>query len=51
MNSSKKNFFKKEKNLPPFVRLIAFIVSSKNERDGLIEAKKLKKNFVNYTKY
>ena len=34
---------RKKKNLPPFVRLIAFIVSSKNERDGLIEAKKIKK--------
>ena len=34
---------RKKKNLPPFVRLIAFIVSSKNERDCLIEAKKIKK--------
>ena len=34
---------RKKKNLPPFTRLIAFIVSSKNERDGLIEAKKIKK--------
>ena len=34
---------RKKKNLPPFVRLIAFIISSKNERDGLIEAKKIKK--------
>ncbi len=34
---------RKKKNLPPFARLIAFIVSSKNERDGLIEAKKIKK--------
>ena len=34
---------RKKKNLPPFSRLIAFIISSKNERDGLIEAKKIKK--------
>ena len=34
---------RKKKNLPPFVRLIAFIVSSKNEKYGLIEAKKIKK--------
>ena len=34
---------RKKKNLPPFTRLIAFIISSKNERDGLIEAKKIKK--------
>ncbi len=33
---------RKKKNLPPFTRLIAFIISSKNERDGLIEAKKIK---------
>ncbi len=35
---------RKEKNLPPFTRLIAFIVASKNERDGFLEAQKIKKN-------
>ena len=34
---------RKKKNLPPFSRLIAFIISSKNETDGLIEANKIKK--------
>ena len=35
---------RKEKNLPPFTRLIALIISSKNEKDGILEAKKIKKN-------
>ena len=35
---------RKEKNLPPFTRLIALIVASKNERDGFLEAQKIKKN-------
>ena len=35
---------RKEKNLPPFTRLIALIISSKNEKDGIFEAKKIKKN-------
>ncbi len=35
---------RKEKNLPPFTRLIALIVSSKNEKDGILEAQKIKKN-------
>ena len=35
---------RKEKNLPPFTRLIALIVSSKNEKDGFLEAQKIKKN-------
>ncbi len=35
---------RKEKNLPPFSRLIALIISSKNEKDGILEAKKIKKN-------
>tara|TARA_B100002052_G_scaffold297887_1_gene329736 strand:+ start:2808 stop:4760 length:1953 start_codon:yes stop_codon:yes gene_type:complete len=35
---------RKEKNLPPFKRLIALIISSKNEKDGIIEAQKIKKN-------
>ena len=34
---------RKEKNLPPSTRLIALIVSSKNERDGFLEAQKIKK--------
>ena len=33
---------RKLKNLPPFARLIAFIISSKNQDDGFIEAKKIK---------
>ena len=35
---------RKEKNLPPSTRLIALIVASKNERDGFLEAQKIKKN-------
>ncbi len=35
---------RKEKNLPPFTRLIALIISSKNEKDGILEAQKIKKN-------
>ena len=35
---------RKEKNLPPFTRLIALIIASKNERDGFLEAQKIKKN-------
>ena len=38
---------RKQKNLPPFTRLIAFIISSKNESDGLIEAKKIKQILSN----
>ena len=41
---------RKEKNLPPFTRLIALIISSKNEKDGILEAKKIKKN-VSVLKY
>ncbi len=37
---------RKEKNLPPFTRLIAIIVSSKNEKDSLLEAQKIKKNLL-----
>ena len=37
---------RKEKNLPPFTRLIALIISSKNEKDGILEAKKIKKKFI-----
>ena len=35
---------RKEKNLPPFTRLIALIIASKNEKDGFLEAQKIKKN-------
>ena len=35
---------RREKNLPPFTRLIALIISSKNEREGMIEARKIKQN-------
>ena len=37
---------RKEKNLPPFSRLIAIIISSKNEKESLIEAQKLKRNLL-----
>jgi len=37
-------YLRKEKNLPPFTRLIALIVASENERDGFLEAQKIKKN-------
>ena len=39
-------YLRKEKNLPPFVRLIAFIISSKNEKDGFFEAQKIKKSLL-----
>ena len=35
---------RREKNLPPFTRLIALIISSKNEKEGIFEAQKIKKN-------
>ena len=35
---------RKEKNLPPFTRLIALIIASKNEKDWFLEAQKIKKN-------
>ena len=35
---------RREKNLPPFTRLIALIISSKNESEGVFEAQKIKKN-------
>ena len=34
------------KNLPPFKRLIAFIISSKSEKDSFLEAQKIKKNLL-----
>ncbi len=37
-------YLRKEKNLPPFTRLIALIVASNNEKDGFLEAQKIKKN-------
>ena len=37
-------FLREQKNLPPFCRFIAFIISSKNEKDGFLEAQKIKKN-------
>jgi len=37
-------YLRREKKLPPFVRLIAFIISSKNEKESYIEAQKLKKS-------
>ena len=37
-------YLRRQKKLPPFVRLIAFIISSKNEREGLSEAYKIKKS-------
>ena len=37
-------YLRKEKNLPPFARLIAIIVSSKIEKDSFLEAKKIKMN-------
>ncbi len=36
-------YLREKKNLPPFSRLIAFIISSKNEQDGYLEAQKIKK--------
>ena len=35
---------RREKNLPPFTRLISLIISSKNESEGVFEAQKIKKN-------
>ncbi len=37
---------RKEKNLPPFSRLIAIIISSKNEKVSFLEAQKLKGNLL-----
>ena len=34
---------RKEKNLPPFSRLIAIIISSKNENESFLEAQRIKK--------
>ena len=37
-------YLREQKNLPPFCRLIAFIISSKNEQESYMEAQKIKKN-------
>ncbi len=36
---------RKANKLPPFSRLIAFIISSDNEKDGFLEAQRIKKTF------
>tara|TARA_B100000029_G_scaffold503419_1_gene580275 strand:- start:549 stop:2504 length:1956 start_codon:yes stop_codon:yes gene_type:complete len=41
---------RKQKNLPPFVRLIAFIISSKSEREGFLEAQKIKRGLLSLKK-
>jgi len=37
-------YLREQKNLPPFCRLIAFIISSKNEQESYMEAQKIKKS-------
>ncbi len=37
-------YLREKKNLPPFSRLIAFIISSKNERESYLEAQKIKRS-------
>ena len=50
LENKQENFFEEEiylreqKNLPPFSRLIAFIISAKNERESYLEAIKIKKS-------
>ena len=50
LENKQENFFEEEiylreqKNLPPFSRLIAFIISAKNERESYLEALKIKKS-------
>ena len=36
-------YLREQKNLPPFCRLIAFIISSKNEKESYLEAQKIKR--------
>jgi primosomal protein N' (replication factor Y) len=36
-------YLRKQKNLPPFSRLIAIIISSKHEKESFLEAQKIKK--------
>ena len=40
------SYLRKEKKLPPFFRLIAFIVESNNEKESFLEAQKIKKNLL-----
>ena len=40
------SYLRKEKKLPPFSRLIAFIVESNNEKESFLEAQKIKKNLL-----
>ena len=40
------SYLRKEKKLPPFYRLIAFIVESNNEKESFLEAQKIKKNLL-----
>ena len=37
-------YLREQKNLPPFSRLIAFIISSKSERESYLEAQKIKRS-------
>ena len=40
------SYLRKEKKLPPFYRLIAFIVESNNEKESFLESQKIKKNLL-----
>ena len=40
------SYLRKEKKLPPFSRLIAFIVEANNEKESFLEAQKIKKNLL-----
>jgi len=40
------SYLRKEKKLPPFSRLIAFIDESNNEKESFLEAQKIKKNLL-----
>ena len=40
------SYLRKEKKLPPFSRLIAFIVESNNEKESFLEAQKIKINLL-----
>ena len=39
-------YLRRQKNLPPFTRLIAFIISSKSEKESFFEAQKIKKSLL-----
>jgi len=43
-------YLRKQKNLPPFSRLIAFIISSKSEEDSFLEAQKIKRSLLSLKK-